>query len=919
MLILAAAASCTKDEAPGIPADGRIRITAAIAGAAAPAASAAASGASPQAVRTDASAPQTRGVVVGSEAQTGLVLLRLDDASDTAPASFAGAACITADRAADGTLSNFSTAQNYALTDANAWFTGFHPAGTQSAERTSWTISAGGTQDILLTTEAWSAGRYTAPVTTGMVFDHVLACLKVNCTADALRPLGAVQASWGKITKIELLETADAATYTYADRTMAFSGSTALALSQADCQTAFSAVTLDATNQLCAGGMFAPAVSGTAPVKLKIYSEKKTSGVEVAVQLRDGAADKGFTAGMTHTVTLVFDAVSVRVASTVSTADWSVNGNTTGEIGTEPSVPPAAPALYDYYYSDGTTSATFDASKTAEGIVYWIDSGYSSHFKVISLMDTHLMWSTSEFDVGTGTYADIRDGAATGTVNSVARVIGRANRELLGRWIADGAVNTTGKTIDDFPAFKYCDEMGSGGWYLPAVNELQYLWCAYNAVSPVIWASSIDGAPSGNGTKQAAFVTLFSNASAVFEPGNYMSSTEYNASCRWNVHFANGDTNGNTSKTTNMGHLFVRCVKDVNYRSYPYVVEGKIVVSKDDFGAAANIFHDAWTAATMPRHNLTSPYNAVSVRMEVAKEDCSPSNAPGLPWTPKTGTGAGAPQYQWADALEACARYTQAGGAKGTWRLMTEAEFITIRPLLPRYGNQLNAINGFRWSDYGWYWLSSETSESAARTGNTLLGYDRGQTSKTGYHLVRCVRDDVPNPTVTYPYVLDGAIIVSKDGYSQSAGPFHNNWTSSTIPTHNETSADNALAAKLQVAKEDCNSSNVPSIMESYPKGYSWTTAVAVCAAYTQSGTTPEQTAGNWRLPTRVELELIRAQKDKLTGVDGFISEFGGDYYISITENSGDNTKIWNVAFGSGNVWYSSKDLTFLVRCVRDI
>lgn len=913
MLILAAAASCTKDEAPGIPADGRIRITAAIAGTAAPAAASAASGASPQAVRTDASDPQTRGVVLGSQAQTGLVLLRLDDASDTAPASFAGAACITADRAADGTLSNFSTAQNYALTDANAWFTGFYPAGTQSADRTSWTISAGGTQDILLTTEAWSAGRYTAPVTTGMVFDHVLACLKVNCTADALRPLGAVQASWGKITKIELLETADAATYTYADRTMAFSGSTALALSQADCQTAFSAVTLDATNQLCAGGMFAPAVSGTAPVKLKIYSEKKTSGVEVAVQLRDGAADKGFTAGMTHTVTLVFDAGSVRVASTVSTADWSVNGNTIGEIGTEG--PPVAVSVGDYYYSNGTTSSILNTALTVEGIVMWVDPDDSSHFKAISLGEANLAWSTSNFDVGVGAYADIRDANANGDANSVARVSGKSNRELLGQWIADNTVNTTNKTINDFPAFKHCDEMGND-WYLPAVNELQYLWCAYNGAAPVKWASITNGAPVGNPSAQTTFSALFTAAGKTFTPGEYRSSTERSYSNLWNVHFANGDTRVSAEKPGFNGSLIVRCIKEVNSHSYPYL-EGKTIISKDDFGSAAYIFHEeAWTAATMPRHTETSPYDAVSVRMEVAQRNCDASNTPGVVWEPKTGTGAGTHCYQWENALKACARYTEASGAIGTWRLMTRQEFFVVRTLQSKL--VANGMGGLTWSDYGWYWFSTEYSGNAnsAWRGNTHMGYDNGTAAKNFAGVVRCVRDDVPNPTVTYPYVLDGAIIVSKDGYSGSAGPFHANWTSSTIPTHNETEAANALAEKFQVAREDCNSTNAPNV-ELYYNGYFWVPAVAACAAYTQSGTTHEQTAGNWRLPTEKELLLIYSKKSELTGVDGVISY---RYYWSATEDSSDSSYAWDVYLGDGSTSSTPKNGgNFQVRCVRDI
>ena len=906
LLALGALVACTKDEAPGIPADGRIRITAAIAGASAPAAPAA-----PAASGTQT--PQTRGIVLGSQAQTGLVLLRVDDASDTAPASFAGAAYITADRAADGTLSNFSAPQHYALDDSHAWFTGFHPAGSKGADQTSWTLAAGGKTDILLTDEAWSAGRHTAPVATGMTFGHALALLQVSCTADALHSLGSVQATWGKITKIELLETASTATYTYADRTMAFTGSTALALSKSDCETAFAPVTLDATNQLCAGGMFAPAAGGTAPLKLKVYSEKKPDGVEVSVQLRDGAADKGFEAGKTHTVSLVFDAESVRVAATASTSDWNLNGNTIGQIGTEG--PPPTVSLYDYYYSDGTTSPILNAALTVEGIVMWVDPDDASHFKVISIGErASLAWSTSNFDVGIGAYAALRDASAD--VNSAARVSGKANRELLGQWIADVSVNTTGKTINDFPAFRYCDEMGRD-WCLPALSELQYLYCAYNGASPRTWASYVSGAPSDNSTAQASFNALFTAVSKSFTPGEYRSSTESGYSHPWQIHFANGDTRTAAEKNAYNGSIIVRCVKEVNYRSYPYVV-GTTVVSKDEFGAAVNIFHDDWTAETMPRHDEKSPYDGVSARMEVALRNCDASNAPGVVWEPKTGTGAGTHVYTWENALKACARYTQPSGAIGTWRQMTRQEFFVVRTLQSKL--TANGMGGLTWSDYGWYWFSTEQSNNAnnAWRGNTHMGYDNGTAGKSNLCVVRCVRDDVPNPAVTYPYVLDGAIIVSKDGYNQSAGPFHNNWTSATIPTHDETSADNALAAKLQVAKEDCNSTNAPGVVPDYNDScYYWTNAVAACAAYTQTGTTYEQTAGNWRLPTKAELELIYAQRNELTGIDSFSNlSFP---YISATESSANNTRIWTISLTTGFIGRYIKDDAYLVRCVRDI
>ena len=152
---------------------------------------------------------------------------------------------------------------------------------------------------------------------------------------------------------------------------------------------------------------------------------------------------------------------------------------------------PPMPAVRDYYYSDGTTSTALDNAKTAEGIVIWVDPNDPAHFKVVSLYEPELdlAWSTSKFDVGVGAYAGIRDEAAASAqhdARALARQSGGANREILGRWLADASANTTGKTIADFPAFEYCDRLGAG-WFLPAVNEVQYYMCTVYGVAPVTW------------------------------------------------------------------------------------------------------------------------------------------------------------------------------------------------------------------------------------------------------------------------------------------------------------------------------------------------------------------------------------------------------------------------------------------------
>ena len=220
---------------------------------------------------------------------------------------------------------------------------------------------------------------------------------------------------------------------------------------------------------------------------------------------------------------------------------------------------PPMPSPRDYYYSDGSTSTTLDASKTAEGIVIWVDPADPAHFKVISLKEPEndLAWSTSTFDIGVGDYAGIRYEATYSShdLRALARQSGEANRGILGRWLADPAANTTGKTINDFPAFKFCDEMGEG-WYLPAVNESQYFMCTVYGVAPVTWADT----NNFTGLSYEAFSTLRTAAGGApySEDLSYTCSTEEDNSNYWTIYRDTSvDTSGKTYRTA------VRCVKEI--------------------------------------------------------------------------------------------------------------------------------------------------------------------------------------------------------------------------------------------------------------------------------------------------------------------------------------------------------------------
>lgn len=266
-------------------------------------------------------------------------------------------------------------------------------------------------------------------------------------------------------------------------------------------------------------------------------------------------ADK-WEAGSCYTYTVTVKNKGIEVTS--STVDnW-----TDGAAGGSDVEKPAPPAVGDYYYSDGTTSKTLKPGKTVEGVVFWVNDTDPWHFKAAAIKEEQKAWSTSLFDVGTGAYSGIRPSSAD--VNDPARLNGRTNREILGRWIADVSANTTGKTIADFPAFEYCDGMGGGsGWYLPAINELQCLCCVSYGADPVLWTYQESFPFVADAAARAAFNALFTAAGGdAFGDELRFSSTEEDRSYFWSVYFSDGYL-GFGADTEKVGAYKVRCIREI--------------------------------------------------------------------------------------------------------------------------------------------------------------------------------------------------------------------------------------------------------------------------------------------------------------------------------------------------------------------
>lgn len=268
-------------------------------------------------ITTSISGVESKAVALGSEKQTEVQVLRKDNPTGTVPTDFSGSP-VSVTRETSGSLT-FATAPTYDVNNNYAFFAAYHPKGNAGSNKATWTID--GKTDII-TTAAWNAGNYAAPVATGMTFNHQLAQLEVICKADPSADVSeaAVQSAWGQITAIELVNTSATAEFAYDGLGMTFSTANAtLPLSGPDYSAAFSNVTITKANSdVTAAGMFAPAAAGTAPITLNVKSTVLTGGKTVTVQLASAGTDKGFEKGLKHTVTLTFGASTKNISATVT-------------------------------------------------------------------------------------------------------------------------------------------------------------------------------------------------------------------------------------------------------------------------------------------------------------------------------------------------------------------------------------------------------------------------------------------------------------------------------------------------------------------------------------------------------------------------------------------------------------------------
>ncbi|WP_455638368.1 Lcl domain-containing protein [Parabacteroides sp.] len=107
-------------------------------------------------------------------------------------------------------------------------------------------------------------------------------------------------------------------------------------------------------------------------------------------------------------------------------------------------------------------------------------------------------------------------------------------------------------------------------------------------------------------------------------------------------------------------------------------------------------------------------------------------------------------------------------------------------------------------------------------------------------------------------------------------------------------------------------SSRIQVMRNNYSAGYTWVNAYEKCKTYEGEG----GAAGEWRLPTQREQQIIKILHPQLVGKGGFTAYLNNSTYWTATE------------FTTGNAWYvgisgstapMAKANTGVARCVRDL
>ncbi|WP_456238499.1 Lcl domain-containing protein [Parabacteroides provencensis] len=261
------------------------------------------------------------------------------------------------------------------------------------------------------------------------------------------------------------------------------------------------------------------------------------------------------------------------------------------------------------------------------------------------------------------------------------------------------------------------------------------------------------------------------------------------------------------------------------------------------------------------------------------------------------------------------------------WYLPTQTQLMAIWAMKQGIDGS-GKFKEYRTSN-NYYWASTEgDSQSSYMTTLTTGGTNIFSNGKAGRFYVRCVKDAGQPLTVTpmattingYP-VIDlsalnplGCLLPLSEANSRreamhACTPSNTEYLSVGQAVSNHSGTWNAkMSTRYQVMRDKLTNSSGGTSM-------TWADAWNACKAYSGEG----GTAGQWRLPTQRELQMIWVLHPQLIGKGGFTTN--NDYTWTATEGSdGKAGNAWTVSLYSGSTNRSfSKTNNLYVRCVRDI
>ena len=309
-----------------------------------------------QSEKTPTVSPQTRAPITGTDAELKDITFYLwqstNNTIDLSATPFSPFSSYTGTRAGSNTGAIIFNEGSQPVYDQKenkyAFLVGCWANATATTADNSLTWTIDGKTDILIS-DLWCAGTYLAPITgaesgsgaSPLTFKHRLAQLEVFCKAADGETLNDVQATWGNIKSIKLLDAYPQMTYNYTTSEITGTGEKkAIPLLQSDYETTFTATAIQAhtttppeTATATAAGMYAPSNL----IVLCITTEGATNATTnddliqtFAVQFVDENDNNvDFAAGKKYTVNILFPSTLKypQIAITVTT-DWATNSET---------------------------------------------------------------------------------------------------------------------------------------------------------------------------------------------------------------------------------------------------------------------------------------------------------------------------------------------------------------------------------------------------------------------------------------------------------------------------------------------------------------------------------------------------------------------------------------------------------------